>query len=114
MRVIISIFAQQQIRETSKFIYRRFGKKAKDNFMQEVKKTRRLLETNPYLGPEESLLTNEALEYRSVVVNHLNKMVYCITEGYIKVADFWDCRRDPKKLVEQTIAQSDDSKKNDE
>ena len=110
--MIISIFAQQRIRETSKLIYKKFGRKAMDNFMQEVRNTRRLLETNPYLGPEEPLLANEVTKYRSVVVNHLNKMVYCIADGYIKVADFWDCRRDPKEQASQTIARSAEPQEN--
>ena len=32
----------------------------------------------------------------------MNKMVYRITDDCIEIADFWDCRREPKALVEQT------------
>lgn len=32
MRVVISVFAQQQIRKTAKYILEKFGKKSKDTF----------------------------------------------------------------------------------
>ena len=39
--------------------------------------------------------------YRSYVVNRLNKIVYFVKEDHIEVADFWDVRREPKKLSER-------------
>ena len=35
MRVVISVFAQQQIRETAKYILEKFGKKSKRHFHTE-------------------------------------------------------------------------------
>lgn len=78
MKVMITNFAKQQIRKTASYINKEFGKTSKDNFLLKVKHTKQLLESNPYLGPKEPLLTNRAPAYRSVVVSPQNKMVYRI------------------------------------
>lgn len=101
MKVMITDFAKQQIRKTAKYINKEFGETSKDDFLLKVKQTKQLLEDNPYLGPIEPLLANRSSAYRSVVVNHLNKMVYRILEEYIEIVDFWDTRREPKKQAEQ-------------
>lgn len=101
MKVMMTDFARKQIRKTAKYINKEFGKTNKDDFLLKVKRTKQLLETNPYLGPEEPLLANRASAYRSVVVTHLNKMVYRILDDYIEIADFWDTRREPEKQADQ-------------
>ncbi len=106
MRVVISVFAQQQIRKTAKYILEKFGKKSKDTFIQKVKETRKLLETNPYLGPEEPLLANMTNTYHSVVISHLNKMIYRILDNRIEISDLWDCRREPNKQAKETLTRN--------
>ena len=101
MKVMMTDFARQQVRKTAKYINKEFGKTSKDDFLLKVKHTKQLLESNPYLGPKEPLLANRASAYRSVVINHLNKMVYRILEEHIEIVDFWDTRREPKKQAEQ-------------
>ena len=101
MKVMMTDFAKQQIRKTAKYINKEFGKTSKDDFLLKVKQTKQLLATNPYLGPKEPLLANRASAYHSVVVTHLNKMIYRILDDYIEIADFWDTRREPKKQAEQ-------------
>jgi len=94
-------FAKQQIRETAKYIYAEFGKKSKDSFILKVNQTKHLLETNPCLGPVEPLLSDIPSNYRSIVVGHLNKLIYRILDDHIEISDIWDVRRDPIILVEQ-------------
>ena len=94
-------FARQQIRETARYIHMSFGKKYSDNFMRKVRQTKQLLAENLNLGPIEPLLTHLPTTYRSIVVNHLTKMVYRILDDHIEIVDFWDVRREPDKLVEQ-------------
>ena len=102
MKVVITEFAKQQIREIAQNIQRSFGKKHRDNFMQKVKETRRLLADNPHLGPEEPLLSDSPKDYRSVVVSKLNKMVYYVdNDTIIYIVDFWDVRREPSTLANQ-------------
>lgn len=49
----------------------------------------------------EPLLEDLPVEYHSIVVNSLNKMVYRIADDTIHIADFWDTRREPKKQAQQ-------------
>lgn len=94
-------FAKQQIRETARYIYIEFGKKSKDNFILELNQTKQLLETNPFLGPVEPLLSDLPSNYRSILIGHLNKMIYRILEDHIEISDLWDVRRDPNMLIAQ-------------
>ncbi len=99
MRVLMTAFARRQIRETSRYIYREFGRNSRDKFLLKVDEAKRLLATNPYIGPVEPLLSNFPTTYRSMVVARLNKMVYRIMDDHIEIADFWDCRREPGALA---------------
>ena len=58
-------------------------------------------ELYPNIGSVEPLLADRSIMYRSYVVNRLNKIVYFVKEDHIEVADFWDVRREPKKLSER-------------
>jgi plasmid stabilization system protein ParE len=44
MKSILTDLAKQQIRQTAKYIRKEFGKKRRDEFMQEVRQTRVLIE----------------------------------------------------------------------
>ena len=99
MKVSISVFALQQIHETASYIQREFGKQYRVNFMQKVREVKRLLVTNPYLGPVEPLLADRTIPYRSIVVARHNKMVYRIADDRIEIVDFWDVRREPNTLA---------------
>ena len=69
--------------------------------MQDVRHANMLLSKNPNMGSVEPLLADRSIMYRSYVVNRLNKIVYFVKEDHIEVADFWDVRREPKKLSER-------------
>jgi plasmid stabilization system protein ParE len=101
MRVIWLPQAKKQLRQTSIYILREFGQKARNKFMQDVRHTNILLADNPNMGPIEPLLADRIKKYRSCVVNRQNKIIYFIKDEHIEVADFWDCRREPKKLVQE-------------
>lgn len=95
--------AKKQLRQTSIYILREFGQKVRDKFMQDVRHTNILFADNPNMGPIEPLLAGRTKKYRSCVVNHQNKIVYSIKDDHIEVADFWDCRCEPKKLTKEII-----------
>ena len=69
--------------------------------MEEVSQTAQLLGEQPYLGKIEPYLAHRPLEYRSIVVNRLNKIVYRIEDDAVCIVAFWDTRREPKKQAEQ-------------
>ena len=103
MRVLMTGFARQKIRETARYIRSEFGKRYRDDFLYKVQETRQYLATNPHLGSMEPLLSNRPMAYRSVVINKLNKMIYYIsnTDDVIYTVDFWDTRREPNAQAAQ-------------
>ena len=101
MKVVSTTLAKQQFRRTVRYIRREFGRGSAEKFVQKVSETRDLLACNPWLGPVEPLLADSDGEYRSVVVARLNKIVYRIADDHIEIVAFWDCRREPKALVDQ-------------
>lgn len=101
MRVRWNKQSKEQLRQASRFIRQEFGQKAMDEFMQTVHHTNSLLADNPNMGPVEPLLEELPTQYRSIVVRHLNKIVYRIVDDHIEVNAFWDVRREPKNLAAQ-------------
>lgn len=101
MRLIVDDVAKQKIRQTARYIQKKFGKKARLDFRNEISHVAKLLRDNPCLGPTEPYLADAPVTYRSIVVNRLNKMVYWINDDVIEIVDFWDTRRDPIKQAEQ-------------
>lgn len=93
--------AKKEMRLVAKYINKEFCKKAKDDFIQDVRDASRLIGATPNVGQAESLLADRADMYRSYVVNRLNKIVYRIVDDHIEIADFWDVRRDPSTLADQ-------------
>lgn len=97
MRVVMTGFAKDKIRETARYIGVEFGKKYREIFLYRVKETRQSLATNPNMGVVEPLLSDRPKTYRSVVIGKLNKVVYYIDDAsaIIYIVDFWDTRREP-------------------
>lgn len=96
MKVSWSKRASDAVVRTSDYIFSSFGQRANEEFLQEVQHVSDLLEDNPYLGPTEPLLAHKPKQYRSVVVNHLNKIVYYVKGNTIRITAFWDTRKEPK------------------
>jgi len=101
MKVSWSKKAGDSIVQTSVYILDKFGPKASEEFLKEVQHVSDLLESNPCLGPVEPLLAQKSKPYRSVVLNHLNKIVYYIKGDTIRIAAFWDTRREPKAQADR-------------
>lgn len=101
MKVIWLPQAKKQLRHTANYIFRQFGAKERNEFLQNVYHINALLAENPNMGPVEPLLADRAVMYRSVVANRLNKIVYFIKDDHIEVADFWDTRREPNAQAAQ-------------
>jgi plasmid stabilization system protein ParE len=101
MKVSWSKKAGDAVVQTSVYILDKFGPKASEEFLQEVQHVSDLLESNPCLGPVEPLLAQKSKPYRSVVLNHLNKIVYYIKGDTIRIVAFWDTRREPKAQADK-------------
>ena len=101
MKSVITDLAKEQIRQIAKYIGKEFGKDRRDEFMKEVRRTRRLIEGSPNIGSVEPLLADRAVMYRSYVMNRLDKIVYRIDGDVIHIVAFWDVRRDPGTLASE-------------
>lgn len=93
--------AKVAMRQTTRYIRVQFGDKSSKKFLRDVFYVENLLRNNPQLGSIEPLLADFPSNYRSIMVNRLNKIVYRIVEDHIEIADFWDVRREPETLAKQ-------------
>ena len=103
MRVVWYPEAAKRLRKVVSYLQTEYGSRSCTKFLKEAYRTERLLSRNPYLGTVEPFLADAPVQYRSVVVNRLNKIVYWINGDVIEIVDFWDTRREPKQQAQQTI-----------
>ena len=104
MRVVWYPEAAKRLRQVISYIQTEYGSKSCTKFLKEAYRTERLLAKNPYLGAIEPFLADAPVQYRSIVVNRLNKIVYWINGDVIEIVDCWDTRREPEKQAQQTTA----------
>ncbi len=57
-----------------------------------------LLESNPFIGVKEQLLTDRPFEYRFLVVSNY-KIIYRFNDNITRIVSVFDCRQNPKKIV---------------
>ena len=93
--------AKEGKNHVAEYIRNKFGLKYKRKFIQDVDRTVRMLMRSPNVASFEELLSDLPSDYRSIVVNHLSKIIYRIHDDVIYIVDFWDVRRDPKTLASQ-------------
>ncbi len=76
MKVIWHPDAQNRLRQAVVYVQTEYGRKSCSKFIKEVYRSERLIAKFPYLGPAEPFLADVPVLYRSIVVNHLNKIIY--------------------------------------
>ena len=76
-----------------------YGKTTLRKLSVAIKNAERLLLTNPYMGNREPLAEGRMFEYRSIELPSPFKLIYTIYEDAIYIADIWDTRQSPDKLV---------------
>jgi len=102
MKVNWSKQALNEFIRVTDYIQTHFGSKTRRDFVKTVKNINRLLGQQPNMGQVEQLLEDSVVPYRSIAINHLNRIVYYISENnVVEVADFWDMRRSPETLSER-------------
>ena len=101
MRVVWTEQAKDGRNWVANYIRSRFGYRYRLKFMQEVDKIIEIVKQHPNIGSFEPLLADLPTAYRSIVVNHLSKIVYYINGDIIYIADFWDVRHEPDALAAQ-------------
>lgn len=104
MKIIWSEMAQHSLDATVEYVQHEFGDVARRKFVETVKHTVTLLCSNPNIGIVEERLSNAPVEYRSIIVGRLNRIVYFVEDNTIQVADFWNMRRSPKTLTDRLLS----------
>ena len=94
--------ARADMRQVARYVNKKFGRKARQEFMQKVKDTEQRIAPQPNIGQIDPLYADRPLTYRSVIINGLNKMVYRVDGDIIYIVDFWDTRREPINQTSQT------------
>ena len=102
MRVIWDPQAKEARNQVAGYILRCFGTKRKTRFLLEVRETTDMLKTHPNIGQIDQLFADRPKTYRSVIINGLSKMVYCLEDDIIYIAAFWDCRQEPTYQATRT------------
>ena len=103
IHIIWSKQAGEALRDTTTYVRKEFGVKAKEKLIDEVLHFVALLAANPQMGIIEPLLESAPVEYRSFVINRLNKAVYWVHDDTIEIVAFWDTRREPEMLAKEVL-----------
>ena len=100
MRVIWSDHALAQRKQVADYIRDYFGAKHKIRFLQEVRRTTKMLSRSANVGSIDPLFADRLVAYRSIIINGLSKMVYYVKDDTIRIAGFWDTRCEPEAQAE--------------
>lgn len=93
--------ADASLHRVEQYILKKFGERARQEFMDEVDCSVSSLANMPSLGKIDPLFAHRKLIYRSIIIRQFNKVVYYIKDDTIFIAAFWDTRREPKKQAKQ-------------
>lgn len=98
MRVEWSSRALREWENTVRYIFREFGRKAAEEFEQDIFRWEKRIAVNPELAHQEPLLKNRSKFYRGLIVSKHSKLIFYVENETVYVADLWDMRREPSRL----------------
>ena len=99
MEIRSSKLFKRQVADLVCYLKVTFGKRIAFRVKNEIEEKVVLLKLFPNMGTVESLLEEEPLVYRYLVIKH-NKILYTVEENYVFIHLLWDCRRDPIHLMD--------------
>ena len=94
--------AVAQLHQVEDYVFRDFGERIRQEFMDEVEQAVLSLARMPSMGQLDPLFAHRKQAYRSIIVRRLNKVVYYVKDDTLHIAAFWDTRREPRNQVRQT------------
>lgn len=96
--------ASADLNRIVRYCSQKFGKSAARQVRNHVWHDAELLQTHPQLGRVEPLLVGcTSLEYRSLVVDKVTKIIYTVHREYVYIHLLWDVRRDEGYLPQMTL-----------
>lgn len=98
-KVIWSEFAETQLDEIYKYYKTNAGKSIAKKLLKGIINAPDKLIISPQIGQKEELLQRRDEEYRYLIFKNY-KLIYSINykNGFIKIADVFDTRQNPKKM----------------
>lgn len=99
MEIRSSKLFKRQVADLVCYLKVTFGKRIAFRVKNEIEEKVFLLKLFPNMRTVESLLEEEPLVYRYLVIKH-NKILYTVEENYVFIHLLWDCRRDPIHLMD--------------
>ena len=102
-RIIWSEFAESQLDEIYDFYEKRASSRIAKKLVLGIINEPNKLKSEPFIGESEELLKHRSIEYRYLLFKNY-KLIYSVdtTNGYIKIADVFDTRQYPPKLLRTT------------
>lgn len=83
---------------------KQFGVIVSIEVREKIRRSAKLLKSHPQLGRVEPLLVGcTSLEYRSLVVDKVTKIIYTVHREYVYIHLLWDVRRDEDFLPQATM-----------
>ena len=101
MKVEWTDHAKRGLDQIADYIRDYFGARYKEHFLQEVRRTTKLLRRSPNLGSIDPLFSDRSDTFRSIIINGLSKLVYRIDNDIIHIVGFWDTRQEPESQAAQ-------------
>ena len=98
MKVVWLSKARRAFVKTASYVKEHFGEMVALDLYDEVDADNEYLARNPYMFKKEPLWGMRTIQYRSIIVKKLNKIIYRIDDELVTVVDFWNSRQSPKKL----------------
>ena len=89
--------------QTAEYIRLRDGEMACAAFIDAIDAVVKTLQTFPESYPEERLFLKNPLQFRSVSIQSLNKIIYRIDGDTVYIVDFWDTRMRPWALITRVL-----------
>ena len=89
--------------QTAEYIRLRDGELACATFIDAIDAVVKTLQTFHESYPEERLFLKNPLQFRSVSIQSLNKIIYRIDGDTVYIVDFWDTRMRPWALITHVL-----------
>lgn len=99
MKVVWSTRAKYEFRNVLIYINQEFGKRPAQELAEKVDQWVTWMSENPEMSPQEPLLSDRVIFYRSRRVGKYNKLIFKNTATTLYIVDFWDMRREPSCLA---------------
>lgn len=92
--------ALEQVKDAVTYCNEVYGKRTALQFRKQIIDNSNLLLNHPFLGKREELLSGLKVEYRSLLIGRLHKLVYTVDvqKNIIYIHLFWNCYQKPDSM----------------